>query len=42
MITIYRKAFFYEQLKLEKISFFEVPSSCFIVLTSVSLSATPG
>ena len=25
MITICRKAFFYEQLKLGKISFFEVP-----------------
>ena len=27
MITICRKAFFYEQLKLGKISFFEVPLS---------------
>ena len=27
MITICRKAFFYEQLKLGKISFFEVPIS---------------
>ena len=27
MINICRKAFFYEQLKLEKITFFEVPLS---------------
>ena len=31
MITICRKAFFYEQLKIEKSSFFEVPSMPLII-----------